>query len=86
MLRLLIPAKLHTPVHLYLKMEHKVYTVDIVLPTEEEKNKVQVGIITTNDGKITAVSSVSGIAEDYGWVVGRSAPHGDVFIPTIVNE
>ena len=50
-------------------MEHKVFTYDIVLPTEEEKNKVQVGIITTTDGKITAVSSVSGIAEEYGWVV-----------------
>ena len=70
----------------YLKMEHKVYTYDIVLPTEEEKNKVQVGIITTTDGKITAVSSVSGIAEEYGWVVGRAAPFGDVYIPTIVSS
>ena len=66
-------------------MEHKVYTIDIVIPSEEEKNKVQVGIITTTDGKITAVSSVSGIAEEYGWVVGRAAPHGDVFIPTVVS-
>ena len=67
-------------------MEHKVYTVDIVLPTEEEKNKVQVGIITTTDGKITAVSGVSGIAEEYGWVVGRAAPFGDVYIPTIITS
>ena len=67
-------------------MEYKVYTVDIVLPTEEEKNKVQVGIITTTDGKITAVSRVSGIAEEYGWVVGRAAPFGDVFIPTIITS
>tara|TARA_B100000575_G_scaffold277578_1_gene264028 strand:+ start:739 stop:945 length:207 start_codon:yes stop_codon:yes gene_type:complete len=67
-------------------MEHKVYTIDIVLPSEEEKNKVQVGIITTTDGKITAVSSNSGIAEQYGWVVGRDAPHGDVFIPTIKSS
>lgn len=56
------------------------------MPSDEEKNKVQVGIITTTDGKITAVSSNSGIAEDYGWVVGRDAPFGDVFIPTIVSE
>ena len=67
-------------------MEHKVFTYDIVLPTEEEKNKVQVGIITTTDGKITAVSSVSGIAEEYGWVVGRTAPFGDVYIPTIITS
>ena len=63
-------------------MEHNVYTIDIVSLTEEEKNKVQVGIITTTDGKITAVSSDSGIAEQYGWVVGRDAPFGDVFIAT----
>ena len=63
-------------------MEHKVYTIDIVSLTEEEKNKVQVGIITTTNGKITAVSSDSGIAEQYGWVVGRDAPFGDVFIST----
>ena len=67
-------------------MEHKVFTYDIVLPTEEEKNKVQVGIITTTDGKITAVSSGSGIAEEYGWVVGRAAPFGDVYIPTIISS
>ena len=67
-------------------MEHKVYTIDIVIPSEEEKNKVQVGIITTTNGKITAVSSVSGIAEEYGWVVGRDAPHGDVYIPTIISS
>ena len=85
MLRSLIPLNVHTPAQ-HFKMEHKVYTIDIVLSTEEEKNKVHVGIITTTDGKITAVSSVSGIAEEYGWVVGRAAPFGDVYIPTIVSS
>ena len=85
MLRSLLPIKFYTPAK-HFKMEHKVYTVDIVLPAEEEKNKVQVGIITTTEGKITAVSSVSGIAEEYGWVVGRAAPFGDVYIPTIISS
>ena len=75
MLRLLIPLNVYT-VAQQIKMEHKVYTIDIVMPSDEEKNKVQVGIITTTGGKITAVSSNSGIAEDYGWVVGRDAPLG----------
>ena len=65
-------------------MEHKIYTVDIVIETEEEKNKTQVGTITSEDGIITDVDDADGKA--IGWAIGNSAPVGDLYIPTLVEN
>ena len=38
-------------------MEHKIYTVEFEVGSEEEKNKTQVGTITSTDGIITATAN-----------------------------
>lgn len=67
-------------------MEHKIYTVDVVSITDEEKNKKEVGTITSENGVVTAVSNSGGQALSTGWTVGVPAPVGDVMIPTTVDS
>ena len=67
-------------------MEHKIYTVDVVSITDEEKNKTEVGTITSENGVVTAVSNSGGQALSTGWTVGVPAPAGDVMIPTTVDS
>ena len=67
-------------------MEHKIYTVDVVSITDEEKNKTEVGAITSENGVITAVTNSGGQALATGWTVGVPAPAGDVMIPTTVDS
>ena len=67
-------------------MEHKIYTVEIVISTESEKSRTQVGIITSSNGIITHISDSAGQADTAGWEVGSSAPNGDLFIATMVES
>lgn len=67
-------------------MEHKIYTVDVVSITDEEKNKTEVGTITSENGVITAVTNSGGQALATGWKVGVPAPVGDLMIPTTVDS
>ena len=67
-------------------MEHKIYTVDVVSITDEEKYKTEVGTITSENGVVTAVSNSGGQALATGWIVGVPAPAGDVMIPTTVDS
>ena len=67
-------------------MEHKIYTVDVVSITDEEKNKTEVGAITSENGVITAVTNSGGQALATGWKVGVPAPVGDLMIPTTVDS
>tara|TARA_B100000579_G_C22733860_1_gene805660 strand:- start:68 stop:271 length:204 start_codon:yes stop_codon:yes gene_type:complete len=67
-------------------MEHKIYTVDVVSITDEEKNKTEVGTITSENGVVTAVSNSGGQALATGWTVGVPAPAGDLMIPTTVDS
>ena len=65
-------------------MEHKIYTVAIVIATEEEKNKTQDGTITSENGVITAIKDDD--AKALGWAVGNAAPEGDLYIPTLIEK
>jgi len=67
-------------------MNHKIYTVEIVISTDSEKSKTQVGIITSADGIITHISDSAGQASAAGWEVGSAAPNGDLFIGTMVES
>ena len=64
-------------------MEHKIYTVEFEVGSEEEKNKIQVGTITSTDGIITAIDNSGGQAQSTGWIVGGSATIGDLYIPIV---
>ena len=66
-------------------MEHRIYTIDIVSITGEERNKIEVGTITSEDGVVTDITNSGGQALAAGWEVGVPAPVGDVIIPTLLD-
>ncbi len=67
-------------------MEHKIYLTEIVISTDSEKSRTQVGIITSVDGVITSIGNTGGQAHNAGWQVGSPAPNGDLFIATMVES
>ena len=67
-------------------MNHKIYTVEIVISTDSEKSRTQVGIITSTDGVITSIDNAGGQAHNAGWQVGSKAPSGDLFVATMVES
>ena len=67
-------------------MEHKIYTVEIVISTDSEKSRTQVGTITSVDGVITSIDNAGGQAHNAGWEVGSEAPSGDLFVATMVES
>ena len=67
-------------------MEHKIYTTEIVISTNSEKSRTQVGTITSVDGVITSIDNAGGQAHTTGWKVGSQAPSGDLFVATMVES
>ena len=67
-------------------MEHKIYTTEIVISTNSEKSRTQVGTITSSDGVITSIDNAGGQAHNAGWKVGSAAPNGDLFVATMVES
>ena len=67
-------------------MEHKIFKVEFEIGSEEEKNKSQIGTITSTDGKITAIDNSGGELQSSGWSVGGTAPIGDLYLSTISSS